>query len=54
MHKELTPRRISMTEMVPSNDNWKKYSRFHDAFLEELSYESQKSFNADIWQLNYI
>ncbi|WP_342756993.1 hypothetical protein [Kineothrix sedimenti] len=54
MHKEKTPQRISMTEMVSSNDNWKMYSLFHDYFLELLSYEKQKVSGSDVWQLNYI
>ncbi len=54
MHKETTPRRISMTEVVSSDSNFKNYSLFHDSFLELLSYENRKFFNADIWQLNYI
>lgn len=54
MHKQTTPRRISITEMVSSNTNWKEYSHFHDSFLETLSYENQKLFNSDIWKLNYI
>lgn len=54
MHKDLTPKRISMTEMVHSDSNWSKYSQFHDDFLEELSYQQGKLFNSDIWQLNYI
>ncbi len=54
MHKENTPQRISMTEMVSSNDNWKMYSHFHDYFLELLSYETQKVSSSDVWQLNYI
>ncbi|NLL76867.1 MAG: hypothetical protein GX235_06435 [Clostridiales bacterium] len=54
-HKqENTPQRISMTEIVSSNSNWKKYSRFHDYFLELLSYDKQKTYGSDIWQLNYI
>lgn len=54
MHKKITPRRISITDMVSSDRRWNDYSRFHDSFSEQLSYENRKLFNADIWQLNYI
>ncbi len=51
MHKEVTP--ISLSDIIPADDNWSKYSALHDSFLEELSYKNQKSFNTDIWLLNY-
>ncbi len=54
MHKETTPRRISMTEMVSSDSNFNNYSLLYDTLIEQLSYENRKYFNADIWQLNYI
>lgn len=54
MHKDSAPKRISITELITPGSNWKQYSHFHDEFLEELSYENQKSFSCDIWQLNYI
>lgn len=54
MQKETIPKRISMTEIITPDSNWNQYSYFHDKFLEELSYENQKSFSTDIWQLNYI
>lgn len=54
MQKEITQQRISMAEIVSSNASWKKYSHFHDYFLEQLSYENSKANYSDIWQLNYI
>ena len=54
MHQENTLKRISITELIPKENNWSKYSRFHDEFLEELSYERQKFCGCDIWQLHYI
>ena len=44
LQKDKAPRRISMTEIIPKDGNWKKYSLFHDSFLEELSYEKQNIF----------
>lgn len=53
MQKEATP--ISLSDIIPANDNWSQYSALHDSFLEELSYhKNQKFFNTDIWLLNYI
>lgn len=43
-----------MTDLIPKDNNWKKYSVLHDEFLEELSYERQKNCSCDIWQLHYI
>lgn len=54
MHKQATPERVSMTEMITSDSNWNQYSCFHDSFLEILSYENQKFYNADVWQLHYV
>ena len=50
MHKDLAPRRLSISDIITADDN----SALHDSFLEELSYQNKKSFNADIWLLNYI
>lgn len=52
MHKDTVP--VSITDIIPTDDNWSKYSALHDSFLEELSYKNQKSFSTDIWLLNYI
>lgn len=52
MQKDKTPRRISITEIITKDDNWNKYSLFHDSFLEELSYERQKICSTDIWPLH--
>ncbi len=52
MHKDTVP--VSITDIIPTDDNWSQYSALHDSFLEELSYKNQKSFNTDIWLLNYI
>lgn len=54
MHKDIVPRRLSMSDIITADDNWMKYSTLHDSFLEELSYQNKKFFNADIWLLNYI
>lgn len=54
MHKDKTPKKVSIMEIIPKNNNWNKYSRLHDSFLEELSYEKRKFCNADVWQLHYI
>lgn len=54
MPKEITPRRLSMTDIIDSDSSFKKYSRFHDSFLEQLTYEKQKSCSSDIWKLHYI
>ncbi len=52
--KEQTPKRLSMTDIISTNDNWNLYSHFHDHFLELLAYENQRSSDSDIWRLNYI
>ena len=54
MHTDIVPRRLSISDIITADDNWMKYSALHDSFLEELSYQDKKSFNADIWLLNYI
>ncbi len=58
MHKnnapKNAPKKVSMLDIIPKNMDWNKYSRLHDSFLEELSYEKQKFRHTDIWQLNYI
>lgn len=56
MHQNKTPKKVSMTEIAPKykNANWNKYSRLHDSFLDELSYEKRKFCNADVWHLHYI
>lgn len=56
MKQNKTPKKVSMTEIIlkNKNTNWNTYSRLHDSFLEELSYEKRKFCNADVWQLHYI
>lgn len=54
MSKDLAPKRLSIADIIITDDNWSKYSALHDSFLEELSYKEQKPYNADIWLLNYI
>ena len=39
MHKDTVP--VSITDIIPTDDNWSQYSALHDSFLEELSYKNQ-------------
>lgn len=62
MHKHDFPHpTLSLTDTIntsPENTHqtvlWEEYSSFHDAFAQQLAYESSRKSRFDIWLLNYI